>query len=105
MQLGNPNFSDYVTAKSAMVGMTRSWANELGPQGIRVNLIAPGFIPVERTAGVPQSAIDEYKAGVPLQRMGVPMDIANAVVFLASEEANFITGQCLAVNGGKTNGI
>jgi 3-oxoacyl-[acyl-carrier protein] reductase len=104
VQLGNPNFSDYVAAKSAMVGMTRSWANELGPHGIRVNLIAPGFIPVERTAGVPQSVIEDYKNGVPLKKMGEPMDIANAAVFLASYESKFITGQCLSVNGGNTNG-
>lgn len=105
VQLGNPNFSSYVSAKSAMLGMTRSWANELGASGIRVNLIAPGFIPVERTEGVPQSVIDQYREGVPLQRMGVPMNIAHAVVFLASSASEFITGQCLSVNGGKTNGI
>ncbi|MDU0203375.1 MULTISPECIES: SDR family oxidoreductase [Paenibacillus] len=102
VQIGNANFSSYVTAKSSMVGMTRSWASELGPHGIRVNLIAPGWIPVERHEGV---STEGYQAGVPLGRVGEPADIANAVVFLASPEAGFVTGQCLSVNGGNTFGI
>ncbi|TDF99861.1 SDR family oxidoreductase [Paenibacillus piri] len=102
VQLGNERFSSYVTAKSAMIGMTRSWANELGPQGIRVNLVAPGWIPVERHAGADTGG---YQSTVPLKHMGEPYDIAAAVSFLASDEAKFITGQCLSVNGGKTNGI
>ncbi|NOV04205.1 SDR family oxidoreductase [Paenibacillus sp. LMG 31457] len=102
VQIGNANFSSYVTAKSAMVGMTRSWASELGPHGIRVNLIAPGWIPVERHEGI---STEGYSAGVPLGRVGEPADIANAVVFLASPESAFITGQCLSVNGGNTFGI
>lgn len=105
VQLGNANFSSYVTAKSAMVGMTRSWANELGPYGIRVNLVAPGWIPVERHEGVPSAVLEEYSERVPLRHMGEPMDVAAAVAFLASEEAKFITGQCLSVNGGNTFGI
>lgn len=105
VQLGNPEFSSYVSAKSAMVGMTRSWANELGPSGIRVNLIAPGFIPVERTEGLDESVFENYRQDVPLGYMGKPMDIGNAVVFFASDASEFITGQCLAVNGGKTMGI
>ncbi|MEI7026801.1 SDR family NAD(P)-dependent oxidoreductase [Paenibacillus sp. y28] len=102
VQLGNPNFSSYVTAKSSMIGMTRSWASELGPSGIRVNLIAPGWIPVERHEGV---QTDHYSKQVPLRKMGEPSDIASAIVFLASEDAKFITGQCLSVNGGMTFGI
>lgn len=105
VQLGNPNFSSYVSAKSAMVGMTRSWANELGPSGIRVNLIAPGFIPVERTEGLDESVFENYRKGVPLGYQGTPIDIANAVVFFASNASEFVTGQCLAVNGGNTLGI
>lgn len=105
VQLGNPNFSSYVTAKSAMIGMTRSWANELGPFGIRVNLVAPGFIPVERHEGMSPDVFDRYSERVPLRHMGEPHDIAAAVVFLASDEAKFITGQCLSVNGGNTFGI
>ncbi|MBD2844102.1 SDR family oxidoreductase [Paenibacillus sp. IB182496] len=102
VQIGNARFSSYVTAKSAMIGMTRSWANELGPHGIRVNLLAPGFIPVERHAGVDPEG---YRVKVPLQRMGEPSDIADAAVFLASPQSRFVTGQCLSVNGGYTTGI
>jgi 3-oxoacyl-[acyl-carrier protein] reductase len=105
VQIGNPHFSSYVTAKSAMIGMTRSWASELGPFGIRVNLIAPGWIPVERHQGTSHDSFNQYMSGVPLQRMGEPSDIGNAVAFLASDAAKFITGQCLSVNGGKTFGI
>ncbi len=105
VQLGNPNFSSYVTAKSAMIGMTRSWANELGPFGIRVNLVAPGFIPVERHEGLDPAVFERYEQGVALKRMGEPSDVGRAVAFLASDDAKFITGQCLSVNGGNTFGI
>ncbi len=99
-ELGNPNFSSYASAKAAMLGLTRSWANELGRDGITVNLIAPGWIPVEKHDDL--SGMDAYLRGVPLGRHGVPEDIGFAAAFLASDEANFITGQRLAVNGGKT---
>ena len=99
-ELGNANFSSYASAKAAMLGLTRSWANELGRDGITVNLIAPGWIPVEKHDDL--SGMDAYLRGVPLGRHGVPEDIGFAVAFLASDEANFITGQRLAVNGGKT---
>lgn len=105
VQLGSPNFSNYVTAKSAMLGMTRSWANELGEFGITVNLINPGFIPVERHEGLSDDAIEGYVQHVPLKKMGEPLDIAEAVCFLASEQGRFITGQSLSVNGGNTFGI
>ncbi len=103
-ELGNANFSSYASAKAAMVGLTRSWANELGADGITVNLIASGWIPVERHREQPGdlSGMDAYLQGVPLGRHGVPEDVGFAVAFLASDEANFITGQRLAVNGGKT---
>ncbi|RBW68288.1 SDR family oxidoreductase [Bacillus taeanensis] len=105
VQLGNPNFSNYVTAKSSQIGMTRSWANELGPFGITVNLVNPGFIPVERHSEVNPLTLREYAKGVPLRKMGEPRDIGNAVAFLASSEARFITGQSISVNGGNTFGI
>jgi 3-oxoacyl-[acyl-carrier protein] reductase len=105
VQTGNAHFSNYVTAKSAMLGMTRSWASELGPFGIRVNLVNPGFTPVERHQHVAADAIEEYRKQVPLQRMGTPEDIANAVVYLASEESSFVTGQSLSINGGHTFSI
>ncbi|WP_211279055.1 SDR family oxidoreductase [Sutcliffiella halmapala] len=102
IQLGNSNFSSYVTAKSSQLGMTRSWASELGPYGITVNLINPGFVPVERHAGIDPSG---YAETVPLRRVGVPQDIASAVLFLSSSESSFISGQSLSVNGGNTFGI
>ncbi|MGM0846988.1 MAG: SDR family NAD(P)-dependent oxidoreductase [Bacillota bacterium] len=105
IQLGNANFANYVTAKSSQLGMTRSWANELGPYGITVNLVNPGFIPVERHEGTNQATFEKYAEGVPLKKMGEPRDIGATVTFLASSEAKFITGQSLSVNGGKTFGI
>ncbi len=102
VRLGNANFSAYVAAKAAMQGLTRSWASEFGPYGITVNCVEPGWIPVERHAGVPSQELENYRSHVPLQRHGAPQDIGNAVTFLAEEQSNFITGQCLAVNGGNT---
>jgi 3-oxoacyl-[acyl-carrier protein] reductase len=99
---GIPKFSNYVSAKGAQLGLTRSWANELAEWGITVNLVAPGWIPTERHDADPQDAKDAYAAGVPLKHMGLPEDIGEAVAFLASESARFITGQKLSVNGGNT---
>ncbi len=100
--LGNANFSAYVTAKAAMMGLTRSWAREFGPSAITVNCVEPGWIPVERHEDVPKDQLRAYSASVPLGRRGVPVDVGQAVAYLASDAANFITGQCLAVNGGNT---
>lgn len=105
VQLGNPNFSNYVTAKSSQIGMTRSWANELGQHGITVNLVNPGFTPVERHGAVSEETYQSYTKDVPLRKMGEPIDIANMVSYLAAPEAKFITGQSISVNGGKTFGI
>jgi 3-oxoacyl-[acyl-carrier protein] reductase len=99
-----PGRSAYATAKSAQVGLTRSWARELAPFGITVNTVAPGFIPVERHAGVPDDVKQAYLASVPAGRMGTPGDIAHAVSFLASEGAGFITGQRILVDGGRSLG-
>lgn len=96
-----PGRSAYVTAKSAQIGLTRSWARELAPSGITVNTVAPGFIPVERHADVPGDVRDAYLASVPAGRMGTPEDIAHAVSFLASDQAGFITGQRIVVDGGR----
>lgn len=103
--LGNSHFSSYVTAKSAMLGMTRSWASELGEFGIRVNLVNPGFIPVERHRDVGTEDITAYQSGVPLNRMGTPEELAKTVAFLASDDSAYITGQTITVNGGNTFGI
>ena len=99
---GGPNFGHYVTAKAAMVGMTRSWATELGPDNITVNLVSPGWTPVERHADATLLELENYNRLVPLGRMGTPKDIAGMVEYLASPAANFITGQTFSVNGGRT---
>jgi 3-oxoacyl-[acyl-carrier protein] reductase len=97
-----PGRSAYATAKSAQIGMMRSWARELAPYGITVNAVGPGFIPVERHADVPAAVVDDYLATVPAGRMGTPDDVANAVSFLASEGSGFVTGQRILVDGGRT---
>jgi NAD(P)-dependent dehydrogenase (short-subunit alcohol dehydrogenase family) len=99
---GVPNFSNYVSAKGAQLGLTRSWAMELAPWQITVNLVAPGWIPTERHASDPQESKDAYAAAVPMKHMGEPEDVAEAVAFLASDGARFITGQKLSINGGNT---
>ena len=93
----SPGMAAYVAAKSAQVGLTKVWAKELGPDHITVNLVQPGWIPVERHAGLDTSA---YAAEVPLGRLGTPEDVAATVGFLASEAASFVTGQQITVNGG-----
>ncbi len=99
---GVPEFSNYVSAKGAQLGLTRSWAMELAPWQITVNLVAPGWIPTERHADDSQESKDAYAAAVPMRHMGEAEDVAEAVAFLASDGARFITGQKLAVNGGNT---
>jgi 3-oxoacyl-[acyl-carrier protein] reductase len=96
-----PGRSAYATAKSAQIGLTRSWARELAPFGITVNTVAPGFIPVERHADVPAEVTSAYLASVPAGRMGAPEDIAHVVSFLASDGAGFVTGQRIVVDGGR----
>lgn len=83
---------------TAQIGLTRAWARELAPDGITVNTVAPGFIPVERHAGEP---VEAYLATVPIGRMGTPEDIAHTVSFLASDDAGFVTGQRIVVDGGR----
>lgn len=97
-----PGRSAYATAKSAQLGLMRSWAHELAPDGITVNAVGPGFIPVERHSGVPQATRDAYVATVPLGRMGTPDDVAGVVSFLVSDDAGFVTGQRILVDGGRS---
>ena len=103
-ELGNAEASAYVAAKGAQLGLTRSWAREFGPDGITVNLVAPGFIPTDRHGEVSDATRASYTGSVPLGHMGQAADVAEAVVFLASERAGYVTGQRIAVNGGKTIG-
>jgi 3-oxoacyl-[acyl-carrier protein] reductase len=102
VELGNANFANYVAAKGAQLGQTRSWATELAPHGITVNLVAPGWIPTERHTDATQADMDTYAAGVPMLRMGQAEDVGRMVAYLCSDEARFITGQKFAVNGGNT---
>ncbi len=101
-ECGVPEFSNYVSAKGAQLGLTRSWARELASWQITVNQVSPGWIPTERHAGDSDEMKAGYAAGVPMKRMGIPDDVADAVAFLASDGANFITGQKISVNGGHT---
>ncbi|TMR93431.1 SDR family NAD(P)-dependent oxidoreductase [Nonomuraea basaltis] len=94
-----PGMSAYIAAKGAQHALTEAWARELGPYGITVNVVAPGWIPVERHADLDQSG---YLAEVPLRRIGTPADVAAAVSFLASDGGAFVTGQRVTVNGGHT---
>lgn len=102
VELGNPRFANYVAAKGAQLGQTRSWARELGPDGITVNLVAPGWIPTERSMDATETDKQAYAKAVPLRRMGNPEEVGRVVAFLASDHASFINGQKIAVNGGNT---
>jgi NAD(P)-dependent dehydrogenase (short-subunit alcohol dehydrogenase family) len=97
-----PHSSAYVAAKAAQLGLTRSWARELGPFNITANQVAPGWIPVERHADVPGTELARYAAEVPLRRTGTPEEVAATVCFLASDAASFINGEQITVNGGHT---
>jgi 3-oxoacyl-[acyl-carrier protein] reductase len=102
LALANAPFSAYVAAKGGQTGLALSTARELAGSGITVNMIAPGWIPVERHAGASREQLAAYAARVPAGRMGIPQDVAPAVVYLASEEAQFVTGQTLSINGGNS---
>jgi 3-oxoacyl-[acyl-carrier protein] reductase len=101
---GNFGQSNYVATKSGVIGMTRVWARELGRKGVRVNCIAPGFIATDMTAKMPEDVLEGMKKKTPLGRLGAPEDVARAYVFLASDEASFINGQVLGVDGGLVAG-
>jgi len=101
-QRGVSPFTAYVAAKGAQTGFARSLATELAGFGITVNMIAPGWIPVERHANHSKEQMDGYFQQIPAGRWGVPDDVKGASIFLASEEASFVTGQTISVNGGMT---
>lgn len=97
---GNFGQTNYVATKAGIVGMTKVWARELGKHGIRVNAVAPGFTATEILRTMPEKVLEAIRARTPLGRLGDPRDIANAYLFLASDEAAFITGAVLRVDGG-----
>jgi 3-oxoacyl-[acyl-carrier protein] reductase len=98
--VGNPGQANYAAAKAGIIGFTRSIAKEVASRKITVNAIAPGFIDTEMTRNLAEDQRKELMARIPLGRLGSPGDVAEAVVFLASEQAGYITGQVLAVDGG-----
>ncbi len=99
-ETGNPGQCNYTASKAGLIGFTRSLAQEVGSRGITVNAVAPGFICTDMTAGLSEEQKKAYEARIPLKRMGQADDIANAVLFLASDMASYITGTTLDVNGG-----
>jgi len=99
-QMGNAGQANYVTSKAGIIGLTKSLAQELASRNITVNAVAPGFIETDMTAKLSQEVRDRMMAAVPLKRFGQPEDVANAVNFLASDDAAYITGHVVNINGG-----
>ena len=99
-QSGNPGQANYAASKAGLIGFTKAVALEVASRGITVNVVAPGLIETDMTRAMTADARDEWAAKIPLRRLGTPADIASAVCFLASDEASYITGHVLAVNGG-----
>jgi 3-oxoacyl-[acyl-carrier protein] reductase len=97
---GNIGQTNYIATKAGVIGMTKAWARELGRHNIRVNAVAPGFTATEILTSMPDKVLAGMKARTPLGRLGQPQDIANAYLFLASDEASFISGDVLRVDGG-----
>jgi 3-oxoacyl-[acyl-carrier protein] reductase len=97
---GNPGQANYAASKAGIIGFTKALAKELGPRGVRVNAIAPGYIDTELTQGLPEELRELLLANTPLGRLGDPRDVATAVRFLCSDEASFVTGEVMLVDGG-----
>ncbi|MFJ7406049.1 MULTISPECIES: 3-oxoacyl-ACP reductase FabG [unclassified Lysinibacillus] len=96
---GNVGQTNYAATKAAIIGMTKTWAKELGRKGINVNAVAPGFTETDMVKKMPEPVLEKMRSIVPLQRLGTPRDIANAYLFLASEEASYVHGHTLHVDG------
>ena len=99
-QGGNAGQANYAASKAGLIGFSKAVALEVASRGITVNVVAPGLIDTDMTRGITDSAHEEWASKIPLKRLGSPEDVAAAVCFLASDEASYITGQVLAVNGG-----
>lgn len=97
---GNPGQANYVASKAGLIGMTKALARELGPRSITVNAVAPGFIETDMTKDLPEELQNSLIRSIPLGRMGSAQEVANAVLFLVSDAASYITGQTIHVNGG-----
>lgn len=97
---GNVGQSNYAAAKAGLIGLTKTWAKELGRKGINVNAVAPGFTETAMVEQVPEKVIDQMKTMVPMGRLGKPEDIANAYLYLASDESDYVNGHTLHVDGG-----
>ncbi|RLC52516.1 MAG: 3-oxoacyl-ACP reductase [Candidatus Cloacimonadota bacterium] len=98
--MGNAGQANYAASKGGIIALTKSTAKEFASRGIRVNAVAPGFIKTEMTENLSQEVVDKYSEAIPLRRMGLPKDVADLCVFLASDEADYITGQTINVDGG-----
>lgn len=99
-QIGNAGQANYAASKAGLIGMTKSVARELAPRGVTVNAVAPGFIDTDMTRALPEEAKNALTSGIPLERLGTAQDVADAVAFLCSDRASYITGAVLNVNGG-----
>jgi 3-oxoacyl-[acyl-carrier protein] reductase len=99
---GNFGQTNYAAAKFGVIGFTKTWSRELGPKGVRVNAVAPGFIETPILATIPEKVLDHMRDQVPLKRLGRPEEIASVYAFLASDEASYVNGAVLEVSGGMT---
>ena len=97
---GNFGQTNYVAAKSGVIGMTKTWARELGPKGFTANAVAPGFTRTPMVEAMPQEILDQMAAKIPVRKLGEPEDIARACLYIASEEAGYVNGAVLSVDGG-----
>lgn len=99
---GNYGQTNYAASKFGVIGFTKTWARELGPKGVRVNAVAPGFVETPILGSIPPKVLDQMREQVPLKRLGRPEEIANVYAFLASDEASYVNGAVLEVSGGMT---